>query len=73
MMTCDHGDLLKLVLQLIEDLEEGWHFLGMKVFVFFLLHHAACGILVPQPGIEPVSSTVKAWSPNHWTANKPQQ
>ena len=26
----------------------------------------ACGILVPQPGIEPVSPAVEAQSPNHW-------
>ena len=25
----------------------------------------ACGILLPQPGTEPTSSAVKAWSPNH--------
>ena len=28
----------------------------------------ACGILVPQPGIEPGPSTVKARDPNHWTS-----
>ena len=28
---------------------------------------AACRILVPQPGIEPVSSAVDARSSNHWT------
>ena len=28
----------------------------------------ACGILVPQPGIEPAPSAVKAQSPHHWTA-----
>ena len=32
--------------------------------------HAACGILVPQPGIEPTPPAVEAWSPNHWTARK---
>ena len=30
----------------------------------------ACGILVPGPGIEPMPSAVKAWSPNHWTARE---
>ena len=34
MVTCDHGDLLKLVLQFIEDLDEGWHFLGINFFFF---------------------------------------
>ena len=37
-------------------------------FPFSWLHHVACGILVPQPGIEPVPSAVKAQNPNHWTA-----
>ena len=31
---------------------------------------AACEILVPQPGIEPGPSAVKAQSPNHWTAKE---
>ena len=35
-------------------------------YSFFWPHHVACGILVPQPGIEPGSLAVKAWSPNHW-------
>ena len=30
----------------------------------------ACGILVPQPGIEPVPPAVESWSPNHWTARE---
>ena len=30
----------------------------------------ACGILVPQPGIETAPSAVKALSPNHWTARE---
>ena len=34
------------------------------------LGRAACGILVPQPGIEPGPSAVKAPSPNHWTARE---
>ena len=42
-------------------------------FYFYLVFwpcRAACGILVPQPGIEPAPSAVKAWSPAHWTARK---
>ena len=31
---------------------------------------AACRILHPQSGIEPVPSAVKAWSPNHWTTRR---
>ena len=30
----------------------------------------ACGILVPQPGIEPAPLALKARSPNHWTARE---
>ena len=40
------------------------------LFIYFFLLCMACGILVPQPGIEPVPSTVKVWSPNHWTARE---
>ena len=40
------------------------------VFFFFWLCSAACGISVPQPGIEPVPPTVEAWRPNHWTARE---
>ena len=29
--------------------------------------HMACGILVPQPGIESVPPPLEAWSLNHWT------
>ena len=32
--------------------------------------HTACGILVPQPGIEPRLSAVKALNPNHWTTRE---
>ena len=37
---------------------------------FFLPYRMACRILVPRPGIEPAPSTVKAWSPDHWTARE---
>ena len=30
----------------------------------------ACGILVPQPGIEPMPSAMETQSPNHWTARE---
>ena len=32
--------------------------------------HAACVILVPQPGIEPRPLAVKVWSPDHRTAKE---
>ena len=37
------------------------------LFLFFWLHHEACRILVPQPGIEPVPPEVEAQSLNPWT------
>ena len=39
-------------------------------FFFFTGHATACRILVPWLGIEPVSTTVEAWSLNHWTARE---
>ena len=30
----------------------------------------ACGVLVPQPGIEPGPPVVEARSPNHWTTRE---
>ena len=42
-------------------------------FLFFSplwSHHAACGMLAPQPGTEPGPSAVKVRSPNHWTARE---
>ena len=39
-------------------------------FFFFLLPCAACGILVPRPGIEPTLPALEAWSANHWTARE---
>ena len=38
-------------------------------FIFWLCHRA-CGILVPQPGIENWIPKIKAPSPNHWTASE---
>ena len=32
--------------------------------------HAACGILVPWPGIEPVPAALGVWSLNHWASRK---
>ena len=39
-----------------------------SIFFFFSQSPMACGILGPQPGIEPVLLAVKVWSLNHWTA-----
>ena len=40
------------------------------LFFFFWQRHAACRILVPQPGIKPVPSTMEVQSPNHRTARE---
>ena len=37
---------------------------------FFWPCHAACGILVPQPGVELVPPAVEVQSINHWTARE---
>ena len=39
-------------------------------FFFFWPHGAACGILVPRPGIKPVPPALEAQSLNHWTARE---
>ena len=39
-------------------------------FFFFRPYPVACRILVPWPGIEPRSSTVKVWSSNHWSTRE---
>ena len=36
----------------------------------FWPHHAACGLLVPWPGIEPMLPAVEAWSRIHWTTRE---
>ena len=48
----------------------GFHFSHLRRYIFFPLHRAACGILVPQPRIEPGPLAVKAQNPNHWTARE---
>ena len=40
------------------------------LFLFFWPCHVAWGILVPWSGTEPRPSTVRAWSPDDWTAGK---
>ena len=42
---------------------------GIFIYLFiFLSCLMAYGILVPQPGIEPGPSAVRAWIPNHLTS-----
>ena len=40
------------------------------IIVFFWPCHVACGILVPQRGVEPVPPAVEVWSPNYWTTRE---
>ena len=39
-------------------------------FFFFFFGHAACGILVPQPGIKSTSPAMEQQSLTHWTARE---
>ena len=41
-----------------------------KILIFFWPCPTACGILVPQPGIEPMPPAVEAQCPNHWTVKE---
>ena len=44
-----------------------------QFFCFLFLGHAlcaACGILVPRPGVKPASPAVEARSLNHWTTRE---
>ena len=45
-------------------------YLIIYLFIYFWPCCMACQILVPQPGIEPVSPAVETWSPNHWTTRE---
>lgn len=41
-----------------------------SIYFIFWLYHMACGILVPQPGVKPMSPILEAWSLNHGTARE---
>ena len=43
-----------------------------QILSLSLLFFLACGMLVPQPGTEPVVPAVKAQSPKNWTPGKCQ-
>ena len=46
-------------------------FFSFIFFFFFLITpHGACGILLPQPGIESKLPAVTVLSPNHWTSRE---
>ena len=47
----------------------------LLIYLFIYLcgggaYYTTCGILVPWPGIEPLTPAVNAQSPNHWTARE---
>ena len=51
----------------------GLFFLKLFIYLFVIIfwpHRTACEILVPPPGIEPMSPAVEAQSLNHWTARE---
>ena len=43
-------------------------YLSIDLFIYWL-RAAACGILDPGPGIEPMPSAVEAYNPTHWPAS----
>ena len=45
---------------------------GEPLFFSVWLPHAACGILVCQPEIEPALLVLESWSLNYWTSGKAQ-
>ena len=45
-------------------------FQRITFFVSFWPCCMACGILVPQPGIQCRPLAMRAWNPNHWTARE---
>ena len=40
------------------------------IYLFFGITSQTCGILIPQPGIKPVSPTVEMQILNHWTTRE---
>ena len=50
------------------------YFLFKYLFLFIFWPYqvlvAACGILVPQPGIRPTPPVMEAWNLNNWTARE---
>ena len=57
---------------MVNDTELQWFvYLWKNIFFFWsAARHAACGILVPQPGIESRPLAVNERSPNHWPARE---
>ena len=45
-------------------------FMFIYLFLIFWLRHAACGILVPQPGIKSRPPALEVQSPTYWTTRE---
>ena len=45
-------------------------YLGIRHKLFFFFFGFGCGVLVLQPGIEPVSFTLEGWNFHHWTTKE---
>ena len=45
------------------------HETGLIGLFIFWWCHMSCGVLVPQPGVEPALSELEAQNLNHWTTN----
>ena len=58
-----------LLLVLLTGLPLAYIFFHLEIF-FFFGHLRASGILVYQPGIEPMPPEVKEQSPNNWTSGE---
>jgi len=52
------------------QIHTNWFFYIGGFFVLFWQCLMACGVLVPQAGIEPQPSMVRAQSPSPWTARE---
>lgn len=48
-----------------------YYWIEWKLFFLIWLSCVACGLIAPQPEIEPVTPALEAQSPNHCTANSP--
>ena len=69
--TCSIKFLVKMKNRLLFLLRKQRKFLANPIKEkrpahFFFFGHTACGILVPQTEIQPVTLAVEAQSPNHW-------
>ena len=67
---CNISEVCMYFLFSILSVWNTFSFFFLSFFFFFWLHRAACGILDPQPRIEPVPPAVEEWSLNHWTTRE---